>query len=387
MKRGANSPGRLRQLQIGSLFVGIAAAAGCAVGAYSNPAHFFPAYLVGYLYWLGLSLGCLAIVMLHNLTGGGWGTEIRQFLEEGFILIPLMGVLFVPLLLGMPNLYSWSRAEVVEADVILQRKARYLNVEAFQWRAAAYFAIWIILALTFYRRRARPGQDDAAARRPRALLSGPGLILWALTVTFSSIDWVMSLEPHWSSSMYGALFMGAQGVAGLSFGIVILILMRNVAGLTTSLTAARLGDLANLLLAFVLFWSYVSFMQYLIIWSGNLPEESPWYLNRASGGWEWLALLLIGFHFLVPFLLLLSSATKRNPSRLLAVAVLLLGMRLIDLFWLVLPALWPGQFHAHWLDVLAPIAVGGIWISAFLWRLSVRAATLQTPEIAGSANP
>ena len=374
MKPETHFTAPVASLQRWALLIGLVAAAVSAAGGYLNPARFFPAYLVGYLFWLGITLGCLALAMLHHLTGGGWGMAIRRIVEAGFGTLPLLALLFLPLLFGMPTLYEWTRPKEVALDEILQNKARYLNVESFQIRAGIYFVIWIILGFVLNRWSSGiDPADEPRRRRKLALLSGPGLILWGLTTTFAAVDWVMSLEPHWYSSMFGVLFMGAQGVSGLSVAIVAAVLLRAYRPWTEVLTTGRLHDLGNLLLAFVMFWSYVSFMQYLIIWSGNLPEETPWYLKRSEGGWQWIGVALIGLHFLVPFLLLLSRDVKRDPRRLVGVAVLLLVMRLVDLFWLVAPTFWPDGLAIHWLYMVTPIAVGGLWLAVFAWRLSARA--------------
>lgn len=367
--------GSVHSLQNVALLVALLATAACAVGWYMWPKEFFPAYLVGFVFWLGISLGCLAIAMIHHMTGGGWGLAIRRVLEAGYSPIPLMALLFVPLALDLPSLYVWARPDVVAVDELLLKKVRYLNVESFQVRAVAYFAIWWFLAATLNQLSA--GSDAAgepARRRKLALIGAPGLILWCLTVTFASVDWVMSLEPHWFSSMYGVLYMAGFAVSGLSLCLIVVTLLNRHWPWSEVATPPRVHDLGNLLLAFVAFWSYVSFMQYLIIWSGNLPEESPWYINRSAGGWQILVGGLIGLHFIVPFLLLLSRQTKQDPQRLLAVALLLLFMRLVDLIWLVMPAVSPGRLQLHWLNLAAPVAIGGWWLAAFAWRLSARAS-------------
>ncbi|MEX0711501.1 MAG: hypothetical protein WD278_04085 [Pirellulales bacterium] len=359
---------------LAGLLVGLVGAGLCAFGAWSEPESFYPAWLVAYLFWLGIALGCLAISMLHHLTGGAWGRVIRRVVESGAATLPLLALLFLPVWLGMEHLYVWAQSGVVEADPLLAGKSRYLNVESFGTRAVAYFAIWSALALWSNRWSATTDASAEARRqRPLQLLSGPGLILYGLTVTFASIDWAMSLEPHWYSSMYGVLFIGGQAVSGMSAATLTVIALGRRRPWSESATPERLNDLGNLLLAFVMFWSYVGFMQYLIIWSGNLPEETPWYANRTAGGWQLLAWCLIVFHFAVPFLLLLSRRTKRAPARLATVLVVLLVMRLVDLFWLVMPAFHPEGIRVHWLHVAAPVAIGGLWLAVFAWRLSARA--------------
>jgi hypothetical protein len=364
----------LASLQRWGLLVGVVAAVIAAIGAWFDPAGFFPAYLVAFLFWLGVSLGCLAVAMLHHLTGGSWGIAIRRILEAGYGALPLLALAFVPLVFGLEILYLWARPEEVAQDAILQGKARYLNVEAFELRAAGYFLIWLVFG--FVLNRLSSGRDPADERRRRrglALVSGPGLVLWGLTITFAAVDWAMSLEPHWFSSMYGVLFIGGQGVSGLAFAIVALVAMRRWQPWNAVLTPARLHDLGNLLLAFVLFWSYVSFMQFLIIWTGNLPEETPWYLHRVAGGWQAVAIVLATLHFLVPFLLLLGRQNKRQPERLWPIAALLILMRLTDLFWLVMPTFSHGGFLLHWMLPVNLAALGGLWLAVFAWRLTARA--------------
>jgi hypothetical protein len=357
------------------LTVGVVAALLSALGWWLAPQWFFSAYLVGLLFWLGISLGSMAINMIHHLTGGGWGMPLRRVLETAYAPLPLLALLFVPLLFAVPVLYEWADPEHVAHDEIIQKKTEYLNVAFFQVRAAIYFALWIVLGfvLNLLSRGTDPAVEPLRQRR-LALLSGPGLIVWALTITGASVDWVMSLEPHWFSSMYGVLYMAGFGVSGLAFAILVLAALRETPPWTESLLLDRWNDLGNFLLAFTLFWSYVSLMQYLIIWSGNLPEETPWYLHRGHGGWQFVALLLIGLHFILPFLLLLSRQTKRTPRRLVGVAALLLAMRLVDLYWLVMPALWHERFFFNPLVLITPLAIGGLWLAVFCWRLPARAA-------------
>ncbi len=371
----------VRRMQLVALVVGIVGGLLAAAGWYFDPAHFFPAYLVGFLFWLGIALGAQAVVLIHHLTGGGWGIPIRRILEAAFSTLPVLLILFLPLLAGLPTLYVWARPEYVASDPLLTRetggyaKIDYLNSQWWTIRAAIYFAAWIVLGLVL--NWLSSGADPVTERqrsRSLALLSGPGMILWALAVTFAAVDWAMSLEPHWFSSMYGVLFMAGQAVSGLALAILIALPLRGESPWEECLTVGRVHDVGNLLLAAVLFWSYVSLMQFLIIWSGNLPEETPWYLNRSRGGWELVAIALAALHFLVPFLLLLMRQTKRRFVWLLSVAGLLAVMRLVDLFWLVMPAFRPERLSVHWLDFIVPLAIGGFWLAAFASRLLARAA-------------
>jgi hypothetical protein len=366
-------PAEIRRVQQWALLIGLVASLLTVLGWYFSPVAFFSSYLIAFLFWLGISLGCLAVAMVHHLSGGGWGMAIRRICEAAYGALPLMALLFLPLLLGLPVLYPWARPEVVEHDPLLQAKQGYLNPQGFLLRAVVYFAIWIGTGLVLNAMSA--GSDSAteySRRRRLALWSGPGLVLWCLAVTFAAVDWSMSLEPHWFSSMYGVLFMAGDGVSGLATAIITLVLLRAWRPVNATYDVSRQHDLGNFLLAFVLFWSYVSFSQYLIIWSGNLPEETPWYLNRARGGWQAIAIAIMTLHFLVPFLLLLMRQAKRTPNWLLGIAVLLLVMRWVDLYWTVMPAFSPGVFTISWLHFVAFIAIGGWWLAMFTWRLTAR---------------
>ncbi|TMA82880.1 MAG: hypothetical protein E6J77_15170, partial [Deltaproteobacteria bacterium] len=272
------------------LLVGIAGLAACAAGAAANPAAFFRAYLVAYLFWLGIALGCMAIVLIHYLTGGAWGLVIRRVLESGTRTLPLLALAFLPLAFGLRELYEWARPEVVAADALLRHKSAYLNAPFFLVRAAIYLAAWIAVAAVL--RRWSP--EDAAPPRRLRVLAGPGLAVYGLTMTFAAIDWVMSLEPHWFSTVYGMMFATGQVLAGFAFVIAVTTLLARRAPLAGLVAPNHFTDLGNLLLAFVMLWAYLAFAQYLLIWAGNLPEEIPWYLRRQQGGWAAVAVALIG---------------------------------------------------------------------------------------------
>jgi hypothetical protein len=363
----------LERYQRPALLVGTAALAVCVVGAFFAPAQFFRSYLFAFLFWTGVALGCMAIAMLHHVTGGAWGLPIRRPLESGTRTLPLMLLLFLPLLLGARRIYEWADPAAVARDPILRHKSLYLNLPFFTGRALLYFAAW--LALAYFLNRWSLEQDSTGPQpiaRRLQLLSSAGLVAWGLTVTFASIDWAMSLEAHWFSTMYGVLFIAGQGLTAFAFIVVVLVLLAGTPPLAGYVRERHYHDLGKLMLAFVMFWAYVSFSQYLIIWAGNLPEEIPWYLRRLQGGWGWVGLALIVFHFLLPFLLLLPASANRNPRILAGVAGLVLFMRLVEVFWLTQPAFAGSRFRLHWMDVLVPIGVGGIWLAVFLWQLGKR---------------
>lgn len=377
------------QLRKRSLVVGTAALALCAVGAWANPPEFFHAYLTAYLFWIGIALGCLAILMLHHLVSGRWGFVVQRLLESGSRTIPLMALLFVPLFFGLRDLFLWARPEAVAAQEILRHRQPYLNAPFFSARVVLYFAIWITLASLLSKwslEQDRTAAPDLTRRLQR--LSGPGLVLYGLTVTFAAFDWVMTLGPQWHSTIFGAVFMVGQGLAALCFVVVVSSRLVNRGPLTGVISPKLFQDLGNMMLAFVMLWAYMAFSQYLIIWSGNLPDEIPWYVSRMAGGWMWVAMFLIAFHFTVPFLLLLSRTTKRRAEILRGVALGLLVMRLVDLYFIVTPALHPGEVTIHWMDVLAPIGIGGIWLWAFLGYLRGESLLpLHDPRFAAMPEP
>ncbi len=344
-----------------ALVVGVALLAVCLLAGLFYPQPFFQAYLFGYLFWWTLSMGCLGLTLLHNLTGGHWGTAIRPFLLAGLGTVLPLAVLFVPLMFGLGWIYEWAHygrfdKHLAETDPILAGKVDYyLNRWFFLARAAGYFVMWLVMA--------------AIARRGARRASAISLALLILAISFAAVDWAMSLEPHWFSTMYGALYVGGGAVAALALSIVFLgNLVPKVAAADTR-TADIFNDLGNLLLAFVMVWTYFSLSQFLIIWSGNLPEENVWYLRRAGPGWLQLAIVIAVLHFAVPFFLLLSRDLKRNPKLLAAVAAGLLVMRAVDLLWMVAPSFADHGWFALVLDFVALAGLGGVWLAVFCWRL------------------
>ena len=364
----------LAGLQRRLLIAGAVGAALSLVGLFVDARQFFQSYLMAYMLWLGVTLGCLALGMVHQLSGGAWGVVIRRPIGAASRVLPVMTVLFLPIALGMTHLYPWTNADLVAHDEVLQHKRLYLNTPFFLVRAAIYFLVWN--AISYFLNRWSLEQDQTAnprlARRMQ-MISGGGLLAYGLMITFASFDWLMSLEPHWFSTIYGVLIIGGQGLSALAFLIIALVWLSRRAPLDRIVAPAHFHDLGNLLLAFVMLWAYFSFSQYLIIWSGNLPAEIAWYMHRLETGWRAVGITLIVGHFVVPFVVLLSRQVKRQPDLLLKVAVFVLLARLIDLFWLIAP-----EFHQHgiavsWLDVVLPLALGAIWVGCFIWQLRGRA--------------
>jgi hypothetical protein len=383
MNAAYTTPPETSRYQQLALIVGAVFTLILALGFFLSPREmFFRSYLLAYVFWIGIALGCLAILMLQHLSGGAWGLVIRRVLESATRTLPLMAVLFVPIIFGMGYLYEWTHIEklaggqsVEEKHLyeMLKHKSAYLNVPGFLLRTLLYFVIWG--ALAYLLNKWSSEQDRTAERRFTKRLqaiSGPGLVLFVLTVTFASVDWVMSIDPEWFSTIFGLLFVAAWTLSSFAFVIGVMALLSARAPLSDVVRPKQFHDLGKLLLAFVMVWAYFSFSQFLIIWSGNIPEETRWYLYRMRGGWSFVALSLVIFHFALPFLLLLSRDLKRNARRLAMVAGVVLVMRLVDLFWLIAPKFSKGDFLMTWTDVVAPIGIGGLWLAFFLWQLKQR---------------
>lgn len=345
-------------------------------------------YLTAYLFWSGIALGSLAVLMLQHITGGAWGAVLRRPLESATRTFPLLALLFLPIAVGASHIFEWARPAAVAHDPLLQHKQIYLNLPFFAARAVVYFTTWI--ALAHFLRRWSLAQDGGRLEVQRRLenTSRGGLLLFALTMSFASVDWAMSLEPHWFSTIYGILFIGGQVLSALAFAIPIVAILANQADMEPILSADRFHDLGKLLLGFVMLWAYFSFSQFLIIWSANLPEETPWYLRRLHGGWQWAAVALIVLHFALPFVLLLSRKLKRSRQWLMGVAAVVLAMRIVDLAWLILPAFDRPEFPLQPRDALAFVGIGGVWFYWFVRQL--RSAPLvplhdeALPEVSGS---
>jgi hypothetical protein len=364
----------LRRIQQRLLAAAAVGAVLSAIGLFLNATQFLQSYLMGYMLWLGVALGCLALGMVHQLSGGAWGVLIRRPIGAATRALPALTLLFVPIALGMSRMYPWTNADLVAHDEALQHKHLYLNTPFFLVRAAIYFIVWNALAYflnAWSLEQDRTG-DPRLARRMQ-VLSGIGLVLYGLTITFAAFDWMMSLEPHWFSTIYGVLIMGGQGLSALAFLIVTIVWLGRRPPLDRVVQPGYLHDLGNLMLAFVMLWAYFSFSQYLIIWGGNLPGEIAWYVHRLETGWAPIALALIVFHFAVPFVVLLSRVVKRQPDLLVKVAAGILVVRLVDLFWLIAPEFRQHGVGVSWMDLAVPLTIGAVFMAVFVSQLRGRA--------------
>lgn len=368
-------PAWLEETGTRALQAGLAAAVLLLVGAVVNPGQFFQSYLFAYLFILGIPLGCLGMAMVHALVGGQWGLIVRRLQEAAFATLPYVLVLGLPLLPGLQHLYPWARPEEVARSPVLEFRSGVFNAPFFVLRAAGYFALWILLAWWFTRWSEEYNRHpDPPGRVRLQRLSAAGILIYILTMTAASLDWVMSREPNWYSTIFGFIFVTGQALSGFAFVLLMLSLLirdRPFAGVVNS---RHLNDLGTLLFTLVILFAYIAFAQYLIIWSGHLQEEITWYVARTTGGWKLVAGGLILFHFFVPLFVLLSRNNKQRTAILGAIAGLLLFMRLVDVLWMVAPS--AGEAHSpggvSWMDGVAPVALGGVWLKLYLWKLKSR---------------
>ncbi len=344
------------------LLLGTIAAAFSFVGLFVSRAEFFHAYLFAWLFWSGLSFGALVILMMQFLTGGMWGLALRPFALAAIGTVPLMALLFLPVLHGLGDIYSWTHGFEGSA---YHHRAQWLTVPFFTVRSLFYLGLLSLLAV-FLRRLAFAQNDPREVSTRLTVLSAGGLIAYVLCMNFASTDWAMSLDPEWFSTIFVVIFMAGHFLGALALLTGMLALAARDRSLGDRIPLKVFNDLGSLLLAFVIFWIYVTFSQFLIIWSGNLPREIGWYLDRSRGGWKTFAVLLMAAEFLLPFFLLLSRAAKRNRQRLLFICALILSANVLHSFWLVAPTFTPAGFRVHWLDLTLFLALGGFWAAAFL---------------------
>lgn len=376
-----------------AFITGAAAALVCIAGLFLfGPGQFFQAYLYSFLFWVGISLGLLGLLMLHFVTSSRWGLTIRRIAEAGAGSIWIMAVLFIPVIIGLPFLFPWARPAEVSASEHLQYQTWYLNAPFFIIRAVIYFAIWILVATIANRKVARlgssptsnPGQHGSLGLRGRLQgLGAAGTILYGFSIFFASVDWLMSLQPSWISTAIGVITMIGQVMSALAFAIVILNLFPGLSlgqRWRYDMTPVPYRDLGALSLTLVMAWAYVSYFQMLIQWAGNIPREVVWYIARTNGGWSVVAWLIAILAFILPFALLLTIRVRHNLRALGGVSAMLLVANLVINFWHVKPAFYPDGFAISLLDIAMPVAMGGIWVGAFLYALSRRPSLTVTDQ-------
>ncbi len=360
-----------------SLIVGVVCGIVAIILAFFRPEQFYRAYLLGFMDWLGVALGSMAILMIRHLTGGGWGMVIRRILGAAMRTVPLLAVLFIPILIGVHRLYPWAMPlQAIADEHIREHLAKnkfitesYLNFSGFLIRAIIYFAIWNLLSFLLSRwskETDRAGAPDNTERFKA--VAGPGLILYAFTISFAAIDWVMSLDPSWISTIFGLVILIGQVLAAMCFAVVVERVLFDYKPMSEMLRPDFVHDHGKWMLTFIMVWAYFNFSQWLIIWAGNLPTEITYYLRRLNGGWGYVGLFVVIFHFAIPFATLLSRSFKRNIRKLVWLAVWLLFMRYVDLFWIIEPN-FSKTFTVTVADLIVPIAIGGFWLAYFFHNL------------------
>jgi hypothetical protein len=362
-----------RPAQTLSLGIGVIGLAGCIVGWIMTPRDFFIAYLFGEFFFVGLSLGSLGVLMMHHLTGGYWGYGVRRFLEAAVGNLPLLAILFVPILFGLSELYPWRHPDVVAAHELLAKKTTYLNTPFFVLRTIAVFAIWIVISQLLLKWSAeQDGTVSVEPTRKMRTLSGPGLVIYPVTMTFAAVDWIMSTEVEWYSTMFPVLICIGQMLGAIALMILLF---------AAAATSTKLGQLAgeenfhkigNLLLAFVMIWAYLAFGQLLVIWSANLPPEISWYLHRIAGGWRWVVGFIAFFHFFLPFFLLLMRPVKKKRHVLAMVAGCVFIANIVVAWWTIAPSVHQTHFYVGWQTLAAFVGIGGLWLASFLWNFGRR---------------
>ena len=343
----------------------VAGVAAAAAGWQSNPKQFFASYLVAYVSFVLIALGGMFFVMLQHLTGSVWSVSMRRVMENVMVTVPLAAVLFIPVAMGIPTLYEWSHHEFRSQDPVMAVKMTFFNPVFYLARTAAYIAVWTALALILYR--------NSVERKKAVWWSGPGLGALMITVTMASVDWLMSLEPHWYSTIFGVYVFSGGALAFVAALTLILLAFRRAGVLATAVTVEHYHDLGKWMFALTVFWAYIAFSQYLLIWYANIPEETIWFQHRLEGNWIYISGTLLMGRFMLPFLVLLARAPKRNLGVLGCMSVWMLAMHYLDLHWIVMPTVDRHGFHLHWLDLATFMAVGSLFALAFWYRLKGRA--------------
>lgn len=350
------------------LIVGVAGVLLSLAGFLFSPERSLGSYLVAFSFWISIALGALFFVMLHHLVGAVWSVVLRRLAESLMAALPAMVFLFIPLVLGLGHLYHWSQTGAAAGDALLQKKAPYLNGGFFYLRAAIYFAIWWVLVRSLHKTSlAQDHGFDQNQIKSFRRISAPGMILFAITVTFAAVDWLMSLNAHWYSTIFGVYVFSGSLVAVTCFLTLIVLCLRQKGILAEEITIDHYHDLGKLIFAFTILWAYMAFSQYLLVWYSNVPEETSWFHHRWEGGWKSVSLLIVFGHFVVPFIALISRAAKRNLTLLGIICVWLLAMHWIDLYWIVIPNLSAREAALSWMDASTMFGVGGLTLW-FIWK-------------------
>lgn len=362
-------PAAAKRVAIASWGVGVLGVVACLVGVSGNPVAAFGSYHAAYMLYLALALGSLAFVLIHHVTGARWGVVLRRIAEAVASTLPLFVILFVPVLLGKNHLFEWMRPEVAASDKLIQEKAGYLNVPFFLVRAVFYFAVWTFFSTRLAKlSQAQDGGNGEAYLAKMKRLTAPAILLFALSITFAAFDWLMSVSPHWFSTMFGVYYFAGAFQAGLALLILVTFAIRRTGLLQGIVSVEHMHDMGKFLFAFTVFYAYIAFCQYFLIWYANIPEETFWYLERWEGGWAGTALTMVFTTFVIPFLILLGREPKRRAGPLIAASLIVLIGRAIEMYWMVMPSLKVGP-TMPWTTLAALVGIGGLFLGTIAWRL------------------
>ena len=342
----------------------------CAVSYFQDAQTFFASYLTAFSFFLAISLGAIFFVMVQHLARVGWSVTVRRTAETLANNLLILAVLFLPLLLGVHELFQWSHEDVRLVDHLIQSKAAYLNLPFFFIRTAVYFTVWSVLGWWFLRTsRLQDETKDPALSTRMGKVATFGLILFGLTSTFYAIDWIMSIDAHWFSTMFGVYFFAGAVVAFYCTLILVVTWLKSTGHLKTSVNTEHFHDMGKLLFGHNIFWTYIAFSQFMLIWYANIPEETLFFLHRGEGLWKTISLSLPWLHFVAPFLFLMSHNIKRRPALLATGAALLLTMCYVDIYWLIQPNFHQNGPHFGISDVGSLLAVGGFYLFFLIHNL------------------
>lgn len=352
------------------VFVALLGLVASVLGYVTDARQFYASYLVNFMYFTTIGLGAMLFVAIQHLTGSAYSVTVRRFMENIMVSTPVSAVLFLVILAGVPVLYEWSHAEFYSDDPVLRVKMIFFNKNFFIARAIIYFIVWTFLALKLYSASLQQEAGDSIGGSGKAeWWSGPGVALLFITTTMASVDWLMSLEPHWYSTIFGIYVYAGGAIAFFAMLIVVCLAFRKAGVLSEYITLEHYQDMGKWLFAMTVFWAYIAFSQYLLYWYANIPEETIWFKHRLEGNWMWVSALLLVGHFILPFLVLLPRAAKRNLNVLGTMAVWVLLMHYVDLHWIVMPTVHKHNFHLHWMDAATFLFVGSIFGLVFWSRL------------------
>jgi hypothetical protein len=341
------------------------------IGYFLNPEQFFFSYLAAFAFWTSIGLGALFFVMLQYLTGSIWSISSRRIPEALMSVLPWMSLFFLVIIIGMPFIYHWSGHEAA-AEPLFQKKSAFLNMPFFIIRSILYFTIWTLLIRGLLRnaRKQDDGFHPEQLQRSRRLSAG-GMVLFAFTLTFAAIDWLMSLNAEWYSTIFGVYFFTGSVVGALAGMLLIAIWLRSKDILSHEITFEHYHDLGKLIFTFMILWAYMAFSQYFLIWYANLPEETAWFKQRWQGSWRIITLALVFGHFFIPFVLLMSRAAKRNTKMLFIIGIWFLAIHRLDIYWVVMPNLHHDGLSISWMDFSTMAGIGGVFVYLF-WRYFTR---------------